>query len=168
MDGVWASMVAVAGTLLGVLATGLLQRWMSARAESEARVDRLREAAVGLADALTDYRERLYWELRLKSQPETTSEGRDEALRESWAARSQVNHAMNRLELTTLDAEVLSLAAEARNVTFGIALATNTPDEARAQQTSFLAAAASVTGVRPGREAIRARRVHNEGLTDAG
>lgn len=146
MESIWVSVIAVAGTLLGSLVTGLLQRWMSDRAAREARLDRLRDAAVGLADALTKYRERLYWQERLRASPESTAESKDEARQESWAARSQVNHAMNRLQLTTLDDRVLRLAAQARNATFGIDASTSTSDEARTQQTQFLAAVAALTG----------------------
>lgn len=146
MDSIWVSMVAVVGTLLGSLVTGLLQRLISDQAEREARLDRLRNAAVGLADSLTKYRERLYWQTRMEASPETTVQSKDKARLKSWAARSQVNHAMNRLQLTTLDDRVLNLAAQARNVTFGIANSTSTSDEARAQQDEFLAAVAALTG----------------------
>ncbi|MBX9398839.1 hypothetical protein K4749_35970 [Streptomyces sp. TRM72054] len=111
-------------------------------AEQAARMERLRDAAAGLADALTDYRERLYWETRLETQAETTAEQREDAMRESWAARSRVSHAMNRLRLTTPDDYILGLAAEARNATFGVQTGACTPTAAREQQYAFLAAVA--------------------------
>ncbi|MEJ1202443.1 MULTISPECIES: pRL2-23 [unclassified Streptomyces] len=144
MNGVWASVVAVAGTLLGVLATGLLQRWISVRAEREAGLQRLREAAIMLADALTDYRGRLYWETSLRSSAETTPEQEREARKESWASRSQVNYAMNRLRLSTRDDSLLELATAARDATFGVQTQTCTPHEAREQQHAFLRAVAAL------------------------
>lgn len=146
MSAVWTSVVAVAGTLLGALVTGLLQHWTSTRAERVARMDRMREAAAGLADALTDYRERLYWETRLATLPERTGEEKEAAVRESWAARSRVNHATNRLRVTTRDHHVLELATQARNATFGIQTGTSTPQEARERQQAMLAAVAASTG----------------------
>ncbi|MFH8237509.1 hypothetical protein [Streptomyces sp. NPDC018321] len=154
MSGVWASVVAVAGTLLGALTTGLLQRWISLRAEREAGLQRLREAAIMLADALTDYRGRLYWETSLRSSAETTPEQEREAKKESWAARSQVNYAMNRLRLSTRDEHLLELATAARDATFGVQTETCTPHEARDQQHVFLAAVAEPTP-RPVRPASR-------------
>ncbi|MER7057182.1 hypothetical protein [Streptomyces sp. NPDC000351] len=144
MNGVWASVVAVAGTLLGALTTGLLQRWISARAEREAGLQRLREAAIMLADALTDYRGRLYWETSLGSAAETTPEQEREARKESWTSRSQVNYAMNRLRLSTRDDSLLELATAARDATFGVQTQTCTPHEAREQQHAFLAAVAAL------------------------
>ncbi|WND39860.1 pRL2-23 [Streptomyces sp. BB1-1-1] len=144
MNGMWASVVAVAGTLLGVLATGLLQRWISVRAEREAGLQRLREAAIMLADALTDYRGRLYWETSLRSSAETTPEQEREARKESWASRSQVNYAMNRLRLSTRDDSLLELATAARDATFGVQTQTCTPHEAREQQHAFLRTVAAL------------------------
>lgn len=145
MSGTWASVVAVAGTLLGALTTGLLQRWISVRAEREAGLQRLREAAIMLADALTDYRGRLYWETSLRSSSETTPEQEREARKESWAARSQVNYAMNRLRLSTRDGGLLESATAARDATFGVQTEACTPHEARERQHAFLAAVAALT-----------------------
>lgn len=145
MDGVGGSAVAVAGTLLGVLITGLLQHWTSGRAERTARLDRLRDAAAGLADALTDYRERLYWQERVDAHPGRTAAEHDDVLRAGWAARSGVNRALNRLRLTTRDARVLDLAERARAATFGIPEGTHTSQEARARQYAFLDGVVAVT-----------------------
>ncbi|WP_139141083.1 hypothetical protein [Streptomyces qinglanensis] len=144
MNAVWASVVAVIGTLLGALTTGLLQRWVSSRAEHTARIQRLQDAATSLADALTDYRGRLYWETRLATQDEGTPE-QEEATHESWAARSRVNYAINRLLLATQDERILRLATEARNATFDVQTGTCAPPDAREQQFAFLAAVAEAS-----------------------
>ncbi|GAA2083862.1 hypothetical protein GCM10009801_44590 [Streptomyces albiaxialis] len=147
MSAVWTSLVAVAGTLLGALTTGLLQRWVSSRAEHVARMQRLEEAASGLADALTDYRGRLYWETRLATRSEQSDGQSDEAQRESWEARSRVNYAINRLRLATRDERILRLAMEARNATFGVQTGTCAPPDARERQFAFLAAVAEAARV---------------------
>ncbi|MFE9337673.1 pRL2-23 [Streptomyces sp. NPDC007063] len=144
MNAVWASVVAVVGTLLGALTTGLLQRWVTSRAERAAHLQRLQEAATGLADALTDYRGRLYWETRLASRAGATPE-QEEATHESWAARSRVNYAINRLLLATQDERILRLATEARNATFDVQTGTCAPPDAREQQFAFLAAVAEAS-----------------------
>ncbi|MEU0103657.1 hypothetical protein [Streptomyces sp. NPDC006267] len=96
---------------------------------------------MALADALTDYRGRLYWETRLTARAEVTPE-QEEAMRESWEARSRVNYAINRLRLVTQDERILQLATEARNATFGVQTGTYAPRDAREQQFAFLAAIA--------------------------
>ncbi|ARQ69462.1 hypothetical protein [Streptomyces marincola] len=142
MNAVWTSVVAVAGTLLGALTTGLLQRWAAHRAEQVARQQRLRDAAADLANALTDYRERLYWQTHLATLPDTAREKKEEAKRDSWAARSRVNHAMNRLRLATTDDRLLALATEARNATFAVQTDSVAPEAARERQHALLDAVA--------------------------
>ncbi|MDT0443446.1 hypothetical protein [Streptomyces johnsoniae] len=135
------------GTLLGALTTRLLQRWMSSRAERVVRTQRLQEAASSLADALTDYRGQLYWETRLAAQSEAVAEQKEEALRESWAARSRVNYAINRLRLATQNERILQLATDARNATFGVQTGACAPHDARERQFAFLAAVAGASQI---------------------
>ncbi|UCM89456.1 hypothetical protein [Streptomyces marincola] len=142
MNAVWTSAIAVAGTLLGALTTGLLQRWVAVRAEHVAERQRLRDAAADLANALTDYRERLYWQTHLETLPDTAQERKEEARRDSWAARSRVNHAMNRLRLATTDDRLLTLATEARNATFAVQTDSVAPAAARERQYALLDAVA--------------------------
>jgi hypothetical protein len=123
MQAVYASLVAVFGTLLGAVTTYAFQRRASESATRSSRADRLREerlaAYSAFAEAVTDYRSSQYrrWELMQldPASPESTA-----ATLESHRLRGVTRQIRWRMQLLTDDQELVRLAdaavIEARDV----------------------------------------------------
>ena len=120
MEAIWASVVAVGGTLLGAVITHLFQLFTSRRSEQFARSEALRQERIAtfsaFATAVEDYRrgQADRW-FRKQRDPEGESfiEARDEAHRLRTAARQ----VLYRVKLLTDDSEVIRAAERAYDCT---------------------------------------------------
>ncbi|RKN43246.1 hypothetical protein [Streptomyces hoynatensis] len=114
MEAVWASVVAVVGTLLGSVSTYAFQRLASRRSESFTRSEALRQERIdtfsAFAAAVEEYRrgQADRWHRR---QEDPDGEGYAAARSEAHRLRTAARQALYRVKLLTGDPEVL-LAAE--------------------------------------------------------
>ena len=117
MEAWIASVIAVAGTLLGSIATHLFQRSHAARGEQFMRGERLRvermEAYSSFAQAVTELRRGIVslW-FHQRKQPDST----DPALRSSFVEADRLGaaaaHAQFRVQLVADDAQLIGLASD--------------------------------------------------------
>ncbi|QNP71812.1 protein kilB [Streptomyces roseirectus] len=118
----WSSVIAVAGTLLGGLLAGVLQRRGERAARAERREEALRVALGELVAALGDHRRALWYreELRLRGAG-------DEALR---AARTTSQSTRSALTAPLVSVSVLepSLSEPARKAVLAAVELRNSPD----------------------------------------
>ncbi|MFD3378201.1 MULTISPECIES: hypothetical protein [unclassified Streptomyces] len=113
MQAVYASLVAVFGTLLGAVTTYAFQHRAAESATRSSRADRLREERLAtysaFAEAVTDYRSSQYrrWELMQldPGSPESTA-----ATLESHRLRCVTRQIRWRIQLLTDDQELVRLA----------------------------------------------------------
>lgn len=116
MSGIWGSVVAVLGTLLGVLVSALTQRWNSTRSERLTRERQLWEeqliACSSFAGALVNYR-RAEYDRAHRSLDEPDSTAHRDAREESYRARAAAQHELFRVQLLTDNAKLLQLAEQA-------------------------------------------------------
>ncbi|NEA27646.1 hypothetical protein [Actinomadura bangladeshensis] len=116
MSGTWASVVAVLGTLLGVLASALTQRWNSIRSERLARERQLWEeqltACGSFAGALVNYR-RAEYDRAHRNLDEPDSAAHRDAREESYQVRATAQQELFRVQLLTDNTELLQLAEQA-------------------------------------------------------
>jgi hypothetical protein len=123
MQAVYASLVAVFGTLLGAVTTYAFQRRAAESAMRSSRADRLREDRLAVysafAAAVTDYRSSQYWRWEFMQLDPASPESAAAAL-ESHRLRGLTRQIRWRLQLLTDDQELVQLAdaavIEARNV----------------------------------------------------
>ncbi|WP_396446870.1 hypothetical protein [Actinomadura sp.] len=134
MSGIWGSIVAVLGTLLGVLVSALAQRWNTSRSEQFNRERQLREeqltAFSSFAGALVDYR-RAEYDRAHKNIDEPGSAAHNDARGESYRARSTAHHELFRVQLTSDSIKLFRLAETALNAAENIHEAT-TKEQVRA------------------------------------
>lgn len=126
MEAIWASVVAVGGTLMGAVITHLFQRFSSGRSESFARSEALRQERIAtyssFAAAAEDYRhgqaDRWY---RMKQDPDgdVFLTARDEAHR----LRTGTRRVLYRVKLLTDDREVVLAAEQAYRCTRDVSIA---------------------------------------------
>ncbi|MGJ5898459.1 protein kilB [Streptomyces niveiscabiei] len=117
----FATLIAVFGTLAGTVVAGLMQHLTAARTARAALAERRREALAGavpaLLAALVGHREQQYLKIAARR------EGREdtpEARSARYAARSAVTSAMDTLHMVTRDAELLTLAQDAVNAAMAV------------------------------------------------
>lgn len=122
-DHLWASLVAVVGTLAGALVSGSLQHRVARSDRSDARANQVRldriEAVTTLAVALSDHRGAM-WHVR-EAQLTNQDTHRVEELRdESRRTRSSVTAPAVRLRLLIADPAVRTAAREAIDATYAM------------------------------------------------
>ncbi|WP_129840244.1 hypothetical protein [Streptomyces sp. RFCAC02] len=153
MDAIWASAVAVAGTLLGSLMAHLFQRNAIRRGESFARSEALRQERIetysGFAAAAEDYRrgqaDRWY---RRREDP--AGDGFRTARDEAHRLRTVARQALYRVRLLTDDRAIVQAAQRAYDGTRDMSLAVGKDDwavrdaEAKAAIEAFVAHAAKL------------------------
>ncbi|MBO8193663.1 pRL2-23 [Streptomyces oryzae] len=136
----WASLLAVLGTLAGALVSGLLQHRAARADRTNARTEQLRRdrmnAVTALAVALSDHR-RAMWEVRdaqLAGKPdERVQELRDESHR----TRSGITDPSVRMRLLISDEEVRAAALAATHATYAMRDAANTEALQAARSTAL-------------------------------
>ncbi|MER7968530.1 hypothetical protein ABTX35_05885 [Streptomyces sp. NPDC096080] len=117
----FATLIAVLGTLAGTVVAGLMQHVTTARTARAATAERRREALAAavpaLLAAIVRHREQQYLkvESRKDNQPDTP-----EARQARYAARSAVTSAMDSLHMVTTDAVLLTVAQDAVNTAMAI------------------------------------------------
>ncbi|MGW7521219.1 hypothetical protein ACWGJ2_37150 [Streptomyces sp. NPDC054796] len=117
----WASIIAVVGTLAGAVVAGVMQHVTTARTVREAAVERQREALAAaipaLLAAIVRHREQQYLKIenRREGRPDTP-----EARQARYAARSAVTSAHDTLHMVTRDAGLLATAQEAVDAAMAI------------------------------------------------
>ncbi|MCF6524074.1 hypothetical protein [Streptomyces sp. JJ36] len=126
MEAIWASAVAVVGTLLGAVTTQVFQRLAARRTEAFARAEALRQERMAtysaFAAAVEEYRhgQATRWYGRREGpEGEGFRAARDEAHRLRTAARQ----ALYRVELLTDDREVVGAAREAYRAAWEVSTA---------------------------------------------
>ncbi|MBB0242987.1 hypothetical protein FNQ90_02405 [Streptomyces alkaliphilus] len=152
MEAIWTSVVAVAGTLLGVMITHHFQRRAAVRGEEFTRSEALRRERIdcysAFAGAAEEYRrgqaDRWYGKRRDPEGPEYTA-ARDRAHHLRTAARQ----ALYRVKLLTTDAEVLLAADRAYVNTREISTAGEEDEHRRRDQEAREAIEAFVTRASP-------------------
>ncbi|QNP62755.1 hypothetical protein [Streptomyces genisteinicus] len=130
----WATVIAVAGTLLGSVATHLFQHRTTERTAALAREEQLRQERItaysAFAGALVDYRRGQ--NDRWHRAQETPGSAVAEAARiDSYRLRSGAHQALIRVQLVCDDPQALALAAEAFEVTNCIHEAPDEPERSR-------------------------------------
>ncbi|AKG45688.1 hypothetical protein ACWD33_25600 [Streptomyces xiamenensis] len=106
----WASIVAVAGTLAGVGLTGFTQQWIERRARRREHDREVRAQVSRLLKAVLRYRE-LHW-LFVQDIRDGQRETREHRVAR-YRARSEVTEALDELALTTGDRTLLEAASTA-------------------------------------------------------
>jgi hypothetical protein len=123
MSGIWGSVVAVLGTLLGVLVSALTQRWNSIRSERFTRERQLWEeqltAFSSFAGALVDYR-RAEYDRAHSNLDAPDSAAHHDAREESYRVRTTAQHELFRVQLLSNSTELFRLAEQAFISTEGI------------------------------------------------
>jgi hypothetical protein len=123
MSGIWGSVVAVLGTLLGVLVSALTQRWNSTRSERFTRERQLWEeqltAFSSFAGALVDYR-RAEYDRAHTNLNEPDSAAHHDAREEFYRARATAQQELFRVKLLSDSTELFQLAEQAFISTEGI------------------------------------------------
>ncbi|MFJ3193759.1 hypothetical protein ACIQKE_36380 [Streptomyces griseoviridis] len=117
----FATLIAVLGTLAGALVAGLMQHVTTSRTARAAAAERRREALAAavpaLLAAIVRHREQQYLKI------ENRAEGRadtPEARQARYAARSAVTSAMDTLHMVTTNAALLTVAQDAVNTAMAI------------------------------------------------
>ncbi|MCE7082420.1 hypothetical protein [Streptomyces sp. ST2-7A] len=152
MEAIWTSVVAVVGTLLGVVVTHHFQRRATVRGEEFARSEALRQERIAtysaFAAAVEEYRrgqaDRWYGSRRDPGGPEYIAV-RDRAHHLRTAARQ----ALYRVKLLTVDAEVVLAADRAYVNTREISTATEEDGHRERDRESREAIEAFVTRASP-------------------
>ncbi|UNS95482.1 hypothetical protein MMF93_02595 [Streptomyces tubbatahanensis] len=152
MEALWASVIAVVGTLLGSVITHVFQRLASRRGEDFARAEALRQERVAVysafAAAVEDYRrgqaERWY---RRKEDPGGAAflTARDEAHRLRTVARQE----LYRVKLVTEHRGVRLAAEEAYRRTWAVSTADNQAGHDAADTASRESIETFVSGAAP-------------------
>jgi hypothetical protein len=161
--GLLAAVIAVLGTLAGVATSYFLQGKASARTESNARGERLRQerlaAYSALAGAVMDLRGAQYERAYSRFKSEVQRSDRSAVIAESSRLRSVAWSAFYRFKLTTPDGELTKLAERAVEETVDVSDADDKDDlkrrseQARKRIDDFTCAAAEyleATATRPG------------------
>ncbi|MEI7032330.1 hypothetical protein [Streptomyces pratensis] len=154
MEGIWTSVVAVGGTLLGVMITQLFQRLASGRSELFARSEALRQERIAtyssFAAALEDYRHGQagrWYRMRQDPEGEAFVAARDEAHR----LRTATRQVLYRVKLLTDDQGVVAAAEQAYQRTRDVSTAQDQAErdalDARAREAidAFVARASPLT-----------------------
>jgi hypothetical protein len=134
MQAVYASLVAVFGTLLGAVTTHAFQRRAAESATRSSRADHLREerlaAYSAFAEAVTDYRSSQYrrWEL---TQLDPTSPESTASTLESHRLRGVTRQIRWRMQLLTDDQVLVQLADAAVIEARGVGSADDVADRKR-------------------------------------
>jgi hypothetical protein len=116
----WTAVIAVAGTLLGSVATHFFQRQTTERTAALTRAEQLRRERISayssFADALVDYRrgQNDRWHRAHDAPGSATAE---QARIDSYRLRSGAHQALIRVQLVCDDPAALALAAAAFEVT---------------------------------------------------
>ncbi|MDT0434091.1 MULTISPECIES: hypothetical protein [Streptomyces] len=117
----FATLIAVLGTLAGTVVAGLMQYVSTSRTARAAAAERRREALAAavpaLLAAIVRHREQQYLKI------ESRAEGRcdtPESRQARYAARSVVTSAMDTLHMVTADAALLTVAQDAVNTAMAI------------------------------------------------
>ncbi|MFJ5302152.1 hypothetical protein [Streptomyces sp. NPDC088350] len=110
----FATLVAVLGTLAGTVVAGLMQHLTTTRTTRAATAEQRRRALAGaipeLLAALVRHREQQYLKIVARSDGLADT---PEARQARYAARSAVTSAVDTLHMATADRELLALAQEA-------------------------------------------------------
>ncbi|MGW5410359.1 hypothetical protein [Actinomadura geliboluensis] len=116
MNAIWGSVVAVVGTLLGVLVSAMTQRWNSTRSERLTRERQLWEeqltAFSSFAGALVDYR-RAEYDRAHRSLDAPDSTAHHDAREESYRARATAQQELFRVQLLSDSTGLFQLAEQA-------------------------------------------------------
>lgn len=151
MAVIWASLIAVVGTLGGAAASYLFQGRISERSQSTARWEQLRQerlaAYSSFAGAVMDLR-RTQYDRGYSRITEDDHLGRADIIAESSRLRSVTWTAFYRFKLTSPDAELTELAGQAIEHAFEVDDASDKADlkarseQARARIDAFISKAA--------------------------
>lgn len=152
MAAIWASVIAVLGTLGGATASYLFQGKISERSQSRARGEQLRQerlaAYSSFAGAVMDLRRTQYDRGYSRITEKDQQLDRSSIITESSRLRSVARTAFYRFKLTSPDAELTNLATWAVEDAFDVADADDKADlkarseHARARIDAFINAAA--------------------------
>ncbi|MEV4442327.1 hypothetical protein AB0K09_25625 [Streptomyces sp. NPDC049577] len=152
MESIWASAVAVAGTLLGVLVTHISQRLASRRNERFARSEALRQerisAYIAFATAMEDYRhgQSTRW---YRKQQDPDGEAFTAAHDDAHRLRTLARNALYRVKLLTDDRAVIAGAEHAYRCTRDISNARDTAERDTLDAGARQAIEAFVAGAAP-------------------
>ncbi len=145
------AVIAVIGTLLGSMVTHVLQRRTAERSAELTRAEQLRQERISaysaFAGALVDYR-RGQNDRWIRAQQAPGSVGAEESRIDSYRLRSGAHQALIRVQLVCADAQALTLAASAFEVTNYMHEASDEADraqrseQAREMLSEFIGAAA--------------------------
>ncbi|WKK27827.1 hypothetical protein QZH56_36870 (plasmid) [Streptomyces olivoreticuli] len=148
----WGNVVAVVGTLAGVLLASMTQRWTDRRARSVQHRQTVADRVGDLLGAVLEYRE-LFW-----LQVDTLRDGEGDPVDRAtlYRARSAVTRARDRLALTTADPALVAASEAAAWSALELSdIVVGTPQDGRFDRAAEIALSAGRDRSRDAHTALR-------------